>query len=714
MKNTIMNSIHFDDFKNLLSTFYQITNISHQLLDEYGNVIFSNGIENNSFNSIKPEEYIQIPVIIHNTQVATFIIRMNDPSKDTQLITNYFTQMASIITEYSKNKFLHLDQRNSVTEHISNEKHPIQTQNADIVTLDKLPLLVNATDENHLYTFWNKECERVTGYSREEIINNPRAANLLFPDYYYRKHLEKEYKRSGKNFRNWEVKITCKDGQSKTILWYSISALYPITGWNVWSIGVNVSERNKVVEELKFQKTKLESIFSAIPDLYFLLNIDGTIMDCKAKTHEEFYVPEEEFMGRKIQDVLPSAAGQKFSNAFEEVSKTNDVVMFEYSLPIKNKEEFYEVRCIPFTTDKVIVIARNITERKCMEECLRFERNIKAAILDTVEALVIAIDTEGRICSFNRAIEKLSGYTFDEVRGQYFQDLFIRKEDLPSINNTIQLLASGIRPIQTENIWVTRNGKKKLISWENSILYDNHGKIKFIIGTGKDITEQRKTDELLRRSEKLSAVSQLAAGVAHEVRNPLTVLKGFIQLLQTAPSNEAYYELMLHEIERIETIISEFLSLAKPEVIRLEKKNLYEIIQKVVALLNTKAIMQQIDIILEPNPNLVEIYCNDNQLKQVFINILQNSMEAMPNGGKIQVTVEQDGKEVHIRFVDEGCGISQERLKRLCEPFYSTKEKGTGLGLMISSKIIHAHKGKITFSSSEGVGTTAVITLPIL
>lgn len=697
MQNPNMNLVCFEDVQKLLSSFYQITNISHQLLDEYGNMILSNGIVD-----IESNNTLQIPVILNNIQIATFIIQIDDPSKDPEQVIAYFEHMAATIS-----KFCPKMNQNEYKSTI------LQTQNIHLDTLDNLPLMVTAKNSDQVYTFWNKECERITGYHRDQIINNPHSDELLFPDKEYRKQLKQVYEYTGDDFRDWEVEITCKNGQVKTVLWYSISQIYPISGWKVWSVGVNVTERKKYEEELKVQKTELESIFTAIPDMYFLLHIDGTIMDCKAKDPEEFYVPEAEFMWRKTKDVLPADVSQKFTEAFEEIRKTNDVVLFECSLPIKNKEEFYEVRCIPYTPDKVIVVARNITERKCMEESLRVERNIKAAILDTVEALVIAIDTEGRICSFNRAFEKLSGYTFEEIKGQYFQDIFIPKGNLPNINKTLQMLAAGILPVHTENIWVTKNGEKKLISWENSILYDYNGKIKFIIGAGKDITEQRKTEEYLRKSEKLSAVSQLAAGVAHEVRNPLTVLKGFIQLLQTAPSNEAYYELMLHEIERIETIISEFLSLAKPEVIHLEKKNVNDIIQKVVSLLNTKAIMQHITIIFEQNHQNLEIYCNENQLKQVFINILQNSIEAMPSGGKIYVSIEYLDDEVKINFVDQGCGISQERLERLGEPFYSTKEKGTGLGLMISNKIIENHKGEIIFSSSEGVGTTVEIHLPI-
>lgn len=171
---------------------------------------------------------------------------------------------------------------------------------------------------------------------------------------------------------------------------------------------------------------------------------------------------------------------------------------------------------------------------------------------------------------------------------------------------------------------------------------------------------------------------------------------------------------MLSEIERIESILHEFLSIAKTDIIPTEKKNLYSIMKNVVSLINTKAIMTniQIEIISESKELVIE--CCENQLKQVFINILQNSIEAMPDGGKIFIHMKTNRiNEVIIDLVDEGIGIPEERIKRLGEPFYSTKEKGTGIGLMLSYKIIEQHQGRISIMSKVGVGTSVTIYLPM-
>ena len=170
---------------------------------------------------------------------------------------------------------------------------------------------------------------------------------------------------------------------------------------------------------------------------------------------------------------------------------------------------------------------------------------------------------------------------------------------------------------------------------------------------------------------------------------------------------------MLSEIERIEAILQEFLSIAKTDELSTEKKNLYQIFKNVVSLINTKAIMTNIQVELYTDSKDIIIECSENQLKQVFINILQNSIEAMPDGGRISIHIKEIGKDgIIISVIDKGIGIPEERIKRLGEPFYSTKEKGTGIGLMLSYKIIESHQGNISIMSEVGVGTTVTIYLP--
>lgn len=229
----------------------------------------------------------------------------------------------------------------------------------------------------------------------------------------------------------------------------------------------------------------------------------------------------------------------------------------------------------------------------------------------------------------------------------------------------------------------------------------------------RDISERKQTEELMVRSEKLSIAGQLAAGIAHEIRNPLTAIKGFLQLMKpTMEENEHYFNIIFSELSRIELILSELLMLAKPQQNALkEKLDLIRLIREVTALLETQANLNGI-LINTILPDNIYIKGDQNQLKQVFINLIKNAVESMPNGGTVHLTVRETDDSVIVEVEDEGEGIPEHVMKRIGEPFLTTKEKGTGLGLMVTFNIIENHNGTIEVDSKAEKGTTFKISFP--
>lgn len=227
----------------------------------------------------------------------------------------------------------------------------------------------------------------------------------------------------------------------------------------------------------------------------------------------------------------------------------------------------------------------------------------------------------------------------------------------------------------------------------------------------------RETEEVIRRSEKLSIVGQLAAGVAHEIRNPLTTLKGFVQLHQKKGAlSDAHLKIMLSELDRINFIVSEFLVLAKPSITQYQLINIQDIIQDMIMLINIEASVNKITFEIQASDEgeIPAVVCEPNQMKQVFVNLLKNSAEAMPNGGTISIDLKHSEAEgaVIIRVVDTGIGIDEVDLPRLGEPFFTRKDSGNGLGLMVSQRIIANHKGTMDIISKLGEGTCVIIKLP--
>lgn len=242
------------------------------------------------------------------------------------------------------------------------------------------------------------------------------------------------------------------------------------------------------------------------------------------------------------------------------------------------------------------------------------------------------------------------------------------------------------------------------------------GKPPELIGNIVDISELKQAETLLRKTEKLTIVGELAAGFAHEIRNPLTTIKGFLQFMsqEEDPTNEKYTSIMLAEIDRLEMITREFMVVAKPEATKYQTIELTKIIEDVIAFLAPQALLKNVQIGFHSDKNHILVHGDEHHLKQVFINIYKNAMEAMPKGGNINTYLTIKDHDVAVAIIDEGCGIPEELMPRLGEPFYTLKEKGTGLGLMVSYKIIEAHKGKLEIASEINVGTTVKVKLPIL
>lgn len=230
-----------------------------------------------------------------------------------------------------------------------------------------------------------------------------------------------------------------------------------------------------------------------------------------------------------------------------------------------------------------------------------------------------------------------------------------------------------------------------------------------------DITEQIKVQEYMHQSEKLSLVGQLAAGAAHEIRNPLTVIYGFMQLLQSNLSeeerNKYHVPLILQEIERVNKIVTELLLLSKPSRPNYREVRLEEVLASILPLMKGEAALHDIEIIENYDENIL-FHADVEQLKQILLNLMKNGLEAMPHGGSLTIRSNQDESRIQIIIEDTGFGILPEHINRIFDPFFSLKEDGTGLGLPISMRMVKNHGGDMIIDSKPGIGTTITISLP--
>jgi signal transduction histidine kinase len=222
-------------------------------------------------------------------------------------------------------------------------------------------------------------------------------------------------------------------------------------------------------------------------------------------------------------------------------------------------------------------------------------------------------------------------------------------------------------------------------------------------------------ESMMNDAEKLGILGELAAGIAHEVRNPLTTLKGFLQLLSPDldEQKKSFVDLMLAEVDRIEKITDEFMSVARPHTFVNKEENVVSLLEQVVKLLEPQSLLKNVQVLLSTNKDYIPLHCGGNQLKQVFINIMKNAFDAMPSGGSLYIKARIEHEFVIIQFIDEGIGMSEEVVTKLGEPFFTQKEGGHGLGIMMCKKIIETHHGRLEIQSTVGKGSTFTIYLPI-
>ncbi|WP_193556193.1 ATP-binding protein [Paenibacillus ginsengarvi] len=323
---------------------------------------------------------------------------------------------------------------------------------------------------------------------------------------------------------------------------------------------------------------------------------------------------------------------------------------------------------------------------------------------------ICTFDRKGKLIAVNPAATALLGYEAEEITRKQFVALIHPEDRLKALKSFLETMKGGTNQIELRLLH--KEGHTLLVDVTNIPILADH-QIVGIYGVAKDISDRKKAEEMLRNSDRLAVTGQLAAGLAHEIRNPLTALKGFIQLLQTsANENKAYYPIMLNELERINLIVNEFLLLSKPREANFCDTDIRTVIDHVVTLLDTEAILNKVQLVMEDMEPIPPIRCDENQMKQVFVNVLKNAIEAMPDGGEVTVRTESSDQFFKVKITDQGSGIPEELISRIGQPFFTTKANGTGLGLMICHNIMETHGGTFSIESKAGAGTTVEIALP--
>jgi PAS domain S-box-containing protein len=485
-----------------------------------------------------------------------------------------------------------------------------------------------------------------------------------------------------------------------------------------------IASSTLISKQLAESDTNLKDIKAALDTSTIVAITDptGTIVFVNDKFEEISKYTKEEIIGKNHRVLNSGYHSKEFFKNLWETIQSGKVWRGE----IRNKAKdgtFYwvDTTIVPFLNKKgkpiqYIAIRSDITKRKYAEEHLRetIKDNIDIRFALDQSTIVAFTDAKGKITSVNDKFCEISKYSREEIIGKDHNILNSGLHGKEFFKNLWKTIGEG-------NVWkgeIRNRAKDGTFYWVDTTIVpflNEQGRPYQYVAIRNDITERKKTEEVLHRQDKLAAVGQLAAGVAHEIRNPLTSMKGYAEFLtldETDPERLEFMNIILDEIERVNMIVEDFMVLAKPKAVELEEKNVVPVIKDVVSLLEFEARKKHVRLSFDCTHEIIQIECDENRLKQVFLNFIKNGIEAMPNGGELHVKTIINDNNVHISIQDTGVGISKEKLKKLGEPFFTTKKNGNGLGLMVSFKIIESHHGKVFVESEPNKGTTFNILLP--
>lgn len=358
--------------------------------------------------------------------------------------------------------------------------------------------------------------------------------------------------------------------------------------------------------------------------------------------------------------------------------------------------------------------------REYYEDQLEATKMRYSDIIEYSADAIISIDMNDTITSWNSGAEKMLGWTRKEIIGKPISSLLpnelIEKRELECIEFGMKY-NGHVRNYETERL--TKSGEKKLVHLTESYILDNKNEIVGRSQVLRDLTDIKMKEEQIQQSERLATVGHMAAGVAHEVGNPLTSISSLVQVCQRKTDDEFIQDQLSKvrdHIQRINKIVRDLVDFSRPSSMQSENVQINDIIESAVGLLQHDARCRDVDFVLNLSNNLPLVSCVPDQIHQVLVNLLLNAVDAMQNEKKPKVTIVTEIQENSARLTvsDTGEGIKEEHQSRIFEPFFTTKDvgSGTGLGLSVSHGIINKIGGSIKVESTYGEGTTFIIQLP--
>ncbi|MBW8012785.1 MAG: PAS domain S-box protein [Chloroflexi bacterium] len=489
-----------------------------------------------------------------------------------------------------------------------------------------------------------------------------------------------------------------------------------------------------------------KNIFELAPEGIIAFDLNGIITSCNSVFYRQTGSTPEEIIGKHFTkvSVLQPKDTPRFKKIFASIIKGKLREPFEIEWKTEDGTiGIAEVRASLMKSggkvNGVLIIAHNITQRKQVEEALRLSELRYRTIFESQNVLISGSLPDTTITFANESTSRYFGVPHAEAIGRSFKE-FIHPDVLEFVMQQFNSLSLENPSTTYEHRAFGKDGEIRWREWTDNALFDEQGQIVEVLSIGRDITERKRIEEELKlhrnnlermveertralqdaqeqliRQEKLAFMGELAGGVGHELRNPMTGISNAVYYLQIILPDadetvKEYLDLISQEVKNASTIVTNLLDLGRMQP---SPKIKTAPLQIIASILEKNLIQENVNVEIQIESELPEVYIAPSQISQVLDNLLTNASQAMPEGGEIKINAEVKQGRVYVSITDKGVGISEENLDKIFEPLFTTKARGIGLGLALSKRLVEANDGEIEVESEQGEGSTFTIILPI-
>ena len=604
--------------------------------------------------------------------------------------------------------------------------------------VDNIPVFINAIGNDGHFKLWNKYCEKSTGYRKEEIINNPNAMSILYPDKDYKTFIHSIAENKKYEYEDYITEITCKNGSKKLISWTNISNEIPIREWREWACGIDVTELENAASENDGKEKLNKEFLEFIPDLVFILDNDGNYINVNSYDKDLLKIIPEEVIGKNISETgFNTQILQKFQKAIEIVRETHKIQTFEFYFESSAGLKYFEVRIVKINDNEILAILRDITLKNIREEQKNEKLNSLNKILDSTPESIVLCDLDGKIIYSNSESCKLFGF---EDSGKFakenffnliltnqkykeFSDLLKQKDKSSSKTKEFTLIRKDNRKFYAElSIGVSKNDDFEPDGYV-IIIKDNTDKAALM-------NEFEKKMIKAQDAEKIKA--KFLSDISFEIRSSMNSIIGFSDLLSNKSTTEverkSFTDNILKTSKLLSRIVNDIIDISKFEKgtfnIVPSRVNVYQFVQEIYDNIKQSSFTEEnprIEFKLNMDYNLknLTILTDDLRLRQVLNNIIENAFR-FTDVGFVEISCKLiANKMIQFSINDSGFGISKERHANIFDKTNNANISdnrnftGTGLGLIIAKSIIERLGGKIWFESEPNKGSSFKISLPI-